>query len=128
MSDKSIVSSETKDAKLELRQNYVTPAVDIYELDGGLTLVADMPGVTSDKLQINIDQGILSIEAQARIEQQGDRLFQEFSPSGYYRQFRLPEHIDLNKVDAQLANGVLTLKMSKAATALPKRIEVKTVH
>jgi len=40
----------------------------------------------------------------------------------------LPEHIDLNKVDAKLADGVLTLKMSKAAQALPKRIEVKTVH
>jgi HSP20 family molecular chaperone IbpA len=128
MNDKSLVTPQNKDDKLALRQNYVSPAVDIYELDAGLTLVADMPGVTSEQLHIDVDQGILSIEAAARIEQHGDRLFQEFSPSGYYRQFRLPEHIDVDKIDAKLTDGVLTLKMSKAAKALPKRIEVKTVH
>jgi HSP20 family molecular chaperone IbpA len=128
MNDKSVVTTQNKDDKLALRQNYVSPAVDIYELDAGLTLVADMPGVTSEQLHIDVDQGILSIEAAARIEQHGDRLFQEFSPSGYYRQFRLPEHIDVDKIDAKLTDGVLTLKMSKAAKALPKRIEVKTVH
>jgi len=78
MNDKSLVTPQNKDDKLALRQNYVSPAVDIFELDGGLTLMADMPGVTSEQLHIDVDQGILSIEAQTRFEQHGDRLFQEF--------------------------------------------------
>ncbi|MCF6179135.1 MAG: Hsp20/alpha crystallin family protein [Geopsychrobacter sp.] len=128
MSNNNLVSSENKDAKLALRQHYVTPAVDIYEQDGGLTLVAGMPGVNRKQLVIDVERGVLSIEGQTRIEQEGERLFREFAPAGYYRQFRLPDEIDLNKIDAQLKNGVLTLKMPKADTAMPKRIAVKTVH
>lgn len=128
MNDKSCVSNKNKDARLVSRHNYATPAVDIFEQDGELTLLADMPGVTTEQLQIDIDQGLLTIEAVAEASSQGDALSREFGPSGYYRQFRLPEHIDLNQVDAQLNHGVLSLKLPKSAEALPKRIEVKTVH
>ncbi len=128
MNDKNPVSRENKDAKLVLRQNYATPAVDIYEEDGGLTLVADLPGVNSEQLQIDIDQGVLTLEAETDIKLSGERLFTEFSPSGYYRQFRLPENLDLDKVDAQLDSGVLTLKLPRVDRVMPKRIEVKTLH
>ncbi len=128
MNDKNLIPSENKDAKLAVRQNYVAPAVDIYEQASGLTLVADMPGVVNERLKIDIDQGVLTLEGASEISLDGDRLFSEFAPAGYYRQFRLPEHLDLNKVDAQLHDGVLTLRLPKAETALPKRIEVKTVH
>lgn len=128
MSDKNLVPNENKGAKLALRQHYATPAVDIYEQDGGLTLMADMPGVVSQQLKIDVDQGVLTIEGEAHISSSGEQLFSEFAPSGYYRQFRLPEHIDLDKIDANLHDGVLTLKLPKAAAALPKRIEVKTLH
>jgi HSP20 family molecular chaperone IbpA len=127
MNEKNLVSRENKD-KLSMRQNYAAPAVDIFEHPVGLTLVADMPGASKEKLQIDIDEGILTLEAATDIEQHGDRLFREFAPVGYYRQFRLPNHLDLNKVDAQLKDGVLTLKLPKAEAAMPKRIEVKTVH
>lgn len=128
MSDKNLVTTEKKDAKLAMHQHYATPAVDIFELEGGLTLVADMPGVSSKELKIDIDKGVLTLEGAAAISQSGDRLYREFAPTGYYRQFHLPEHIDVEKVDAELKNGVLTLRLPKAEAALPKRIEVKTVH
>jgi HSP20 family molecular chaperone IbpA len=128
MSDKNLVPSEKKDVKLGMRQNYLSPAVDIYELDGGLTLIADMPGATSEKLQIDIEQGVLTLEAKTDIGHDGERVFSEFAPSGYYRQFRLPEHLDLEQVDARLRHGVLTLRLPKAEAALPKKIEVKTIH
>lgn len=128
MSEKNLVSRENKDDKLALRQNYAAPAVDIYEQASGLTLVADMPGVSSDKLKIDIVEGVLTLEAVSGINPHGEQLFGEFSPTGYYRQFRLPNHLDLNRVDAQLTDGVLTLKLPKAEAAMPKRIEVKTVH
>lgn len=128
MNNKSLVPNEKNAAKLALRQNYATPAVDIYEQDAGLTLIADMPGVTSDRLQIDIDQGLLSIEGRVDLEGKGDQLFREYAPTGYYRQFRLPEHLDPDKVDAQLKDGVLTLTLPKAKAAMPKRIEVKMIH
>lgn len=128
MSDKSLATSENKDAKLSMHQNYGTPAVDIYEQEGGLTLVADMPGVTNKDLKIAIDKGVLTLEGAVSASQDGERLYREFASSGYYRQFHLPEHIDLEKVDAEMKDGVLTLRLPKAEAALPKRIEVKTVH
>jgi HSP20 family molecular chaperone IbpA len=128
MNKNSLVSNENNDAKLQLRQNYATPTVDIYEQDGGLTLIADMPGVVSQNLNVDIDKGILSLEGAVSAEIEGESLFSEFAPSGYYRQFRLPEQLDSEKVDAQLKNGVLTLKLPKAEAAMPKKIEVKMIH
>jgi HSP20 family molecular chaperone IbpA len=128
MNDKSLVSNENNDAKLALRQNFTTPMVDIYEQESGLTLVADMPGVTSKNLKVDIDKGILTLEADVDIELKAGLLHSEFAPSGYYRQFHLPEHLDANKVDAQLKDGVLTLELPKAEAAKPKRIEVKMIH
>jgi HSP20 family molecular chaperone IbpA len=128
MNNKSLVSNENNDAKLALRQNFVTPMVDIYEQETGLTLVADMPGVISKNLKVDIDKGILTLEADVEIELKGGQLHNEFVASGYYRQFRLPEHLDTNKVDAQLKDGVLTLALPKAEAAKPKRIEVKMIH
>jgi HSP20 family molecular chaperone IbpA len=128
MNNKSLVSNENNDAKLALRQNFVTPMVDIYEQETGLTLVADMPGVISKNLKVDIDKGILTLEADVEIELKGGQLHNEFVASGYYRQFRLPEHLDTNKVNAQLKDGVLTLVLLKAEAAKPKRIEVKMIH
>lgn len=128
MSEKNLVTSDHKDDKLAMRQNYATPAVDIYEQEGGLTLVADMPGVSNKDLNIDVDKRVLTLEGAASVNHCGERLYREFSPTGYYRQFHLPEHIDLEKIDAEMKNGVLTLRLPKAEAALPKRIEVKTVH
>jgi HSP20 family molecular chaperone IbpA len=128
MSERSLTTNENNESKLAVRQNYVSPAVDIYEQEGGLTLIADMPGVTNQQLQVDIDKGVLTLEGAVALEFKGDRVFSEFAPSGYYRQFRLPEHLDANKVDAQLKNGVLTLSLPKAEAAMPKRIEVKMIH
>ena len=128
MNDKSLVSNENNDVKLALRQNYATPMVDIFEQGSGLTLVADLPGVANKDLQVDIDKGILTLEGAVEVGLKGSQILSEFSPSGYYRQFRLPENLDTNKIDAQLKDGVLTLVLPKAESALPKRIEVNMVH
>lgn len=128
MEERNLTHSENKDDKLAFHQKYTTPAVDIYEQDGELTLVADMPGVELEKLKIDVDHELLTIEGETAIVAAGEQLFSEFAPAGYYRQFRLPEHIDLEKIDARLSDGVLTLKLPKASAAIPRRIEVKALN
>jgi HSP20 family protein len=117
----------TKEATRTLEQ-YQTPAIDIFETDEGLTLIADVPGLAKDDLEINFDQGVLTLEGKASHVPSGERLFREFSVTGYYRQFRIPESIDPDKTEAELKDGVLTLRLHKSEAAKPKRIEVKTIH
>ncbi len=128
MNDKIGTSYRNKAVELALRKSYVAPQVDIYEKNGELTLVADMPGVSTETLAIDVHQGVLSLEGATQIDRRGTCLFSEAAPAGYYRQFKLPEQLDVGMIDAQLENGVLTLRMPKTAAALPQRIQVKTVH
>jgi HSP20 family molecular chaperone IbpA len=107
-------------------QRYITPAVDIYETDEGLVLTADVPGLDDKSLQINVDQGVLTIEGGA-VTGSGETLCREFAMAGYWRQFHLPDSINANQATAEVKNGVLTLHLPKAEAAKPKRIEV-TVH
>lgn len=98
-------------------ENWLTPAVDIFESNDGLTLIADLPGVGRDQLDLGVEQGVLTIEAAAG----------SASEVGYYRRFQLPEHLDLEHVSAELKHGVLTLRLPKAEAAKPRRIAV-TMH
>ncbi len=99
----------------------LTPAVDIYETEKELVLLADLPGVTEAGLQLGIDHGILTLEG--AINENGTNQQQR-----YYRQFRLNDKIDTNSGNATLNNGVLTLRLPKTAEAKPKKIAVKTLH
>ncbi|MBN2791598.1 MAG: Hsp20/alpha crystallin family protein [Desulfuromonadales bacterium] len=103
----------------------MTPAVDIFESDDSLTLMADMPGVAKEDLNINLEKGILTINGEVKLERPGKIILREFMPSAYYRQFKLSEHIDAEKSTAELVNGVLTLHIPKAESAKPKKIEIK---
>lgn len=110
------------------QERYQAPAIDIFETEDGLILVADVPGLTRDDLEINFDQGVLTLEGKATEGPAGEGLFREFSVTGYYRQFRIPDTIDPDKTTAELKDGVLTLQLRKAEAAKPKRIEIKTIH
>lgn len=131
MTDKNLTVQNEKPLSresLQSRERFLTPAVDIFETDSGLTLVADLPGMTRDELNIDIDQGVLTLHGVPGAQAKGDSLFGEFSMPGYYRQFRLAEQLDTGRAEAELKNGVLTLHLPKAEAAKPKRIEIKTVH
>ena len=101
------------------------PAVDIFELEDSLTLVADMPGVDKEGLDINLEKGVLTINGKVELEERGNQILREFSPANYYRQFKLTEHIDADKSQAELKNGVLTLTIPKAESAKPRKIEIR---
>jgi HSP20 family molecular chaperone IbpA len=106
-------------------ENYLRPAVDIFESEDNLTLMADMPGVTKDHLDVHLEQGVLTLRGTIEAARSGELLFREFALVDYYRQFKLPQEIDPDKTSADFKNGVLTLTMPKSAAARPKRIEIR---
>ena len=103
------------------------PPVDIYETVEALTLIADMPGVTTEGLVVDLkdDQITITGQTQDPTGPQERFLLKEYETGHFYRQFVLPEVIDQGKISAQLKNGVLTLVLPKVEKAKPRKIEIK---
>ena len=104
-----------------------TPAVDIFETDREITLLADIPGVKAADLNIDLRDDTLTLTgtvAPFEGPQEEDILI-EYEIGTYYRQFSLSEVIDQGKIDAQLTDGVLRLRLPKVEKATPKKITVK---
>ncbi len=106
-------------------ERYIRPAVNIIETDEGLVLTADIPGAAKDSLDVNVEKGILTISATVSHAMPGTATYREFELGNYYRQFSIPESLDHEKARAEYVNGILTLKVPKAAVAKPKRIAVQ---
>ena len=110
------------------RLESIEPLVDIFETAEALTLIADLPGVREGNLEITVNKDILIIDGLGADAPEGQKWAQEFRHGRYYRQFRLTDAIDTDLVSAELTRGVLTLRLPKAEAAVPRRIEVTTVH
>ncbi len=102
------------------------PPVDIFEMTDGLVVVADLPGVPKDQIDINVHEGVLTIHGKVKQETVGTPLRNEFELRNFYRQFRLTDEVDSENIRAEMKYGVLTVTLPKAEKAKPKRIEVKT--
>ena len=104
-----------------------TPDVDIFETETEMTLLADMPGVKADDLTIDLRENVLTLTGVATADdiENEEQLLVEYQTGKYYRQFTLSEIIDQEKIDAQLIDGVLRLKLPKVEKAKPRQITVK---
>lgn len=104
------------------------PRVDIYELQGELTLVADIPGVESNGIDIEFEKGVLSISARVpdRQPEATRYLLSEYTLGDYHRTFQVSEVVDASRISAEYCDGQLTLHLPKVEAAKPKKIEVKT--
>lgn len=108
------------------QKHTIRPAVDIFETDESLVLVADMPGVDKERLDINLERGILTLKGEVKDSGRGEPLFHEFSLTGsYYRQFELSDIFDSGKTVAEFKNGVLTLTLAKSEAVKPRHIEIQ---
>ena len=105
-----------------------TPAVDIFETEKEITLLADMPGVKADDLTIDLRENTLTLSADiAPVDHsEEENLMVEYETGKYYRQFTLGELINQDNIDAKLNDGVLRLTLPKVEKATPKKIAVKT--
>jgi HSP20 family protein len=105
-------------------ERFLRPAVNIIEEESGLVLTADLPGASKENIDINVEKGILTINAPVTRDLPGRPVYTEFEWAPYYRQFQIPDLIDTSAVKAEFNNGVLRLQLPKADAAKPRRIEV----
>ena len=105
-----------------------TPAVDIFETEKQITLLADIPGVTSENLNIDLREDVLTLTGDITPFEEADEedILVEYEIGRYFRQFSLSEVIDKDRIDAQLTDGVLRLTLPKVEKATPRKIEIKT--
>lgn len=102
------------------------PNVDIFETDREITLLADLPGVTAEALNIDLRDSILTLSGDVTPAEGGEEtvLLSEYETGRYYRQFTLSDVIDQNRIDARMKDGVLRLTLTKVEKATPRTIKV----
>ncbi len=126
MNDKQVTTRNG--ATTELADTaYLVPRVDVIEDSAGITLLADLPGVAKDALELKVEGTSLTLEGQIKLDtpQGMAALFAEVRASRYRRAFTLSRELDSAAIDAQLKDGVLKLRIPKLAEAQPRRIEVR---
>lgn len=103
------------------------PRVDVFEDSGGITLHADLPGVAKERLQLQVEGDTLSIEGEivASTPENMEAVYAEVQVARYRRAFTLSAELDTSRIDAQLRDGVLRLRIPKHEHAQPRRIEVQ---
>jgi HSP20 family protein len=116
----------TKAAESPRNEPALMPPVDVVEDSAGITLYADIPGVPKDKLNLNVESDVLTIEGEIGLTTPPglDANYAEVNLSRYRRVFTLSKELDPSNVTAELANGVLKLRIPKAEHAKPRRIEI----
>jgi len=101
--------------------------VNIREEDDAYTLYALVPGLKAEDLNIQVLENVVSIEGEYKAEEDNSFLVNELPRGAFRRSLRMPSEIDSEKVEARIADGVLTLTLPKAESAKPKKIKV-AVH
>lgn len=103
-----------------------SPLVDIFENDKEILLQADMPGVDKKDITVGVDNGKLSIGGIRKFETTGAVQWEEFGSVEYHRTFSVPQSIHVEKIVAELKDGVLRLHLPKSEAARPRQIEIKS--
>lgn len=106
---------------------FVVPPVDVFENESGITLLADLPGASRERLGVRVDGDNLFIEATAAPSGPDDMelVYGEAQIPSYRRQFTLSRELDASRIEAALKDGVLRLTIPKLEEARPRRIEVR---
>jgi HSP20 family protein len=104
------------------------PDVDIYETPERLWLWVDMPGVDEESINVDLGDGVLTIEGGVALDDYNELapVYTEYNIGNYLRRFSISSDIDLDGIKARTANGVLELELPKAEKARPRKISVTT--
>jgi HSP20 family protein len=103
------------------------PPADIYETRDNIVVLAEMPGVAPDGVDITLERRVLTIRGRSAANEHGgyQRVYNEYTDGDYERSFTLSDNIDRDRIEARLKDGVLHLVLPKAETARARKIELK---
>lgn len=131
MSDDTSVKATESGPAQRIRETgpSLRPPVDVFENENGIILHADLPGVGSEGLNLQIDKDTLLIEGRAELPfPEGMKaMYAEVRAANYRRSFAMSSELDTNAVQASLKDGVLTLRIPKKEALQPRKIEVQAV-
>jgi len=115
------VSERTRNTKIFI------PKVDIYETPETMVLLADVPGIDENSVEVILDKNVLKIHGTVEeAQKQGRRLYyREYDVGDYQRTFTLSEDVDREKIEASVKDGVLRVVLHKAAPVKAKKIAIK---
>ena len=120
-------STEVQAAKAREEELALAPPVDIFEDAHGITVQAEMPGVSKDRLNVQADRNSLLIEGDATIDMPAgmEALYADVQATKYRRSFVLSGELETERIEANLKDGVLTVRIPKRAEFRPRKIEVR---
>jgi HSP20 family protein len=118
---------QEQQSRKDQRELAMMPPVDVIEDASGITLLADLPGVSKEKLSVQLEPDSLTIEGDVALDMpEGmESSHADVRLPRYRRVFSLSRELDTENTSAELKNGVLTLRIPKAAHMQPRRIEVR---
>lgn len=107
--------------------NYLVPPVTVYENDQGLTLHADLPGVSKERVRVEVEQDNLTLEAElaVNLSENMQAVHAELQNARFRRVFSVSSELDTQNIKAEMKDGVLTLQIPKKPSARPQKIEIK---
>lgn len=119
-------SSAPERERASTRWSY-RPRVDVYDVNDELLVLADVPGAHPEKIDVQIDDGVLRIHAHVEPRQPAETAFidHEYGVGDFDREIEIGDIIDPDKIDAEMKQGVLRITLPKSAAAKPRRIPVK---
>jgi HSP20 family protein len=103
------------------------PAVDVYEEKGELVVKADLPGLSKDDIDVEVEDDVLTLKGTRQEEnesEEGGHYRCERASGAFERTFRLPAGVDASKIKAAFKDGVLTIRLPKAEEAKPRKIKI----
>jgi HSP20 family molecular chaperone IbpA len=124
-----VAQRESKDVQSKSREQEIVlaPAVNIFENNHGITVQAEMPGVSKDRLNVQADRNSLLIEGDIAIDMPAgiQALYADVQGTKYRRSFVLSGELEIDQIEAQLKDGQLTVRIPKRAKYRPRKVEVQ---
>lgn len=122
----SVPEENSADEKSPARRVIFTPPIDIYETEEGLVLHADLPGVSANTLELQVQNNKLTLFGRVAggHPEGATPLHQEYEVGDFLRSFILSDEVDHERIKATLSHGVLKVTLPKATKEKPRRIQI----